>query len=198
MGTAKDILVVCEDGAHRAFVRQCLKSLGVKDLKWHWYDYTASKVRTKHGNRAEVIERLANNEYDEWKRRNASRKVLLIAVIDADGDEIGVALQRLNPPKDGTCADRFVALIPKRNIQTWVVLAESGSGSEPNENDDYKTSSTKDEDRARVSARKLTALFNERRRDPGADIGISDNPAWHTFWAQMETLHRTLVVGSWI
>ena len=141
---------------------------------------------------------MANNEYDEWQRRNASRKVLLIAVIDADSDEISVALQRLNPPKDSMCADRFVALIPKRNIQTWVVLAESGSGSEPNENDDYKASSTRDEDKARASAKKLTALFNERIRAPSADIGISDNPAWQTFWAQMGVLRQALIAGSWI
>ena len=33
MGNAKDILLVCEDDAHRVFVYQCMKTLGVRDLK---------------------------------------------------------------------------------------------------------------------------------------------------------------------
>ena len=198
MGCSKDILVVCEDDAQRAFVRQCIKSLGVADLKWHWHDYTASNVRAKHGNRAEVIERLVNNEYDEWQRRNAVRKVLLIAVVDADDDDIEVARRLLKVPQCAISGRLFVSLIPKRNMQTWVELAESGSQSEPNEADDYKTTSNKSDSRARDAAKALMSLFLRSLTTPDFKNHVADNPVWQTFSMQIRSLRSALMAGPWL
>lgn len=198
MGNAKDILLVCEDDAHRVFVYQCMKTLGVRDLKWHFYDYTASRVRASHGNRAEVIERL-DKEYCGWQQRNAKCKVALIAVVDADLDEIETVKQSLCAARGaGKYESLFTCLIPKRNIQTWVALAESGTQNVPNENDDYKTTRTGCDDRAREAAKKLTKLFVEKLAYPDKIIAIEGNPAWQTFFAQMSVLREVLMEKPWI
>lgn len=198
MGNAKDILLVCEDDAHRVFVYQCMKTLGVRDLKWHFYDYTASRVRASHGNRSEVIERIGK-EYSGWQQRNAKCKVALIAVVDADLDEIETVKQSLCAARGvGKYESLFTCLIPKRNIQTWVALAESGTQNVPNEKDDYKTTRTESDDRAREAAKKLTKLFMEKLVEPDKSIPVEENPAWRTFFMQLSNLRDVLKEKPWI
>lgn len=199
MGCARDIIVVCEDRAHRAFVRQCLKSLGVRNLEWHWQDYTASIKRAEHGNRSEVISRLENNEYGEWLRRNSRTMTLLIAVIDADGDDINVARRKLKVPQNTNVENNlFVAVIPKRNIQTWVELANSNSPGTTDDCTDYKTNVNKTEECAKYAARRLMERFNSQITNPGANLSLQGNVVWLAFRSQMNQLRVALQLKPWI
>lgn len=199
MGCVKDILLVCEDDAHNAFVYQCMKTMGVKNLKWHIDKYTASRVRAHHGNRAEVIDRLKDTEYCAWRQRNAKCKVLLVAVIDADEDEINCAKQSLGASDwMADYSHLFVHIIPKRNIQTWVKLAESCSSDVPNESEDYKTTGIRSAAKSRDAAKKLTKIFMDKIANNGVNIPFEANPVWMTFFTQMEELRKALKVKPWI
>lgn len=188
MAGSKDVVLVCEDTAHKAFVYSCLSKLGVEDLKWHVVSYVAS-LKRHGGNRDDVIERLNRTEFDSWESRCARHKVLLVAVIDADGDSLTAARSLL--PTSTLYGDLFAVVIPRRNIQTWVELSRDGaSATSPDEEADYKRTATKSDKSAKNAAKMLLSWYQDAPPD-----AIAENPVWKTFAKQMSELKQA--IGVW-
>lgn len=188
MAGSKDVVLVCEDAAHKAFVYSCLSKLGVDDLKWHITAYVASQER-QGGNRDDVIERLSGTEFGSWESRCARHKVLLVAVIDADEDSLTDARSLL--PTSALYGDLFAVVIPRRNIQTWVELSRDGaSATSPDEDTDYKRTATKSDKIAKGAAKILLSWYLDSPPE-----AIAENPVWKTFTKQMSDLKQS--ISAW-
>lgn len=188
MGNCKDIILVCEDTAHQSFVRMCLTQFNVKNLNWHLEGYVASRQRRQDGNRDEAMSRLSTVEFPAWQKRLGRHKTLLIAVLDAD-DESQDELRRKLPVDSSPL---YVVVIPKRNIQTWVQLADVVDGNDqnwPDETIDYKKTSNQSDKRAREAAEVLMKKFNRCDQEPE-----NDNEVWKIFKEQMKVLKKGLDV----
>ncbi len=187
MAGSKDVVLVCEDAAHKAFVYTCLSKLGVEDLKWHIATYVASQER-QGGNRDDVIERLNGTEFGSWESRCARHKVLLVTVIDADGDSLTTARSLL--PTSTLYKNLFAVVIPRRNIQTWVELSRDGaSATSPDEDTDYKRTATKSDKSAKNAAKMLLSWYQDAPPE-----AIAENPVWKTFAKQMSELKQSISV----
>jgi len=185
MAGSRDVLLVCEDTAHKAFVYSCLATLGIEDLKWHVDAYVASLAR-QGGNRDDVIARLNGTEFAAWKSRCARHKVLLVVVLDADDDPSADVRALLPAPTH--YGEMFAVVIPKRDIQTWVELAINGKSSAvPDEQTDYKRAATRSDARAKDAAKTLLSWYQGT-----VPKAISENAVWKTFASQMEDLQQAI------
>ena len=186
MGNSKEIVLICEDNAHSVFVYACLRELRVRNLTSRFFPKIAA-CQHHGGNREDAIHML-HVEFSDWEHRLASKKIVLIIAIDADEDSIEQLCTRFPTPSKNS--DLFVTVIPKRNIQTWVALgkaiAKRDQASLPNENDDYKKTSTKTKACAKKAAKTLISEFIQ-------PSGSWENTSvWQTFHDQMSALKAAL------
>jgi hypothetical protein len=129
------VVVLAEDSRHQAFVRHHLKRLGFGSHDVRWEALPLGRgcgeqwVRTRY---AGVVK--------ELRRRDSKAKTALVVVIDEDTgrgagrvSQLAIALTESQQARRSS-EERIVHLIPKRNIETWV-LCLVGRG--VNEEDDY-------------------------------------------------------------
>jgi hypothetical protein len=122
MSKASQVIVLTEDRRQQTFVRQYLKRLG----------YRGDQIRTDDLPAGEgsgelfVRQRYAKN-VDAYRSRAARAATALIVVIDADTADVTRrvaqltnALENANLPLR-TVEEKIAHLIPKRNIETWIL-----------------------------------------------------------------------------
>lgn len=187
MSNLKDIRLVCEDEALHTFVYNCISQLGMPYLT-HRVKSDIASCKKRGGNRTDAINRVLNEELPAWKSLLTFKKAVLIIAIDADEDSIEELRAKFPTPSKNS--DFFVTVIPKRNIQTWVALgkaiAKRDQASLPNENDDYKKTSTKTKACAKKAAKTLISEFIQ-------PSGSWENTSvWQTFHDQMSALKAAL------
>jgi hypothetical protein len=124
------ITILAEDKRHQSFVLRYLKSLGCN----------LSKVRREPlptgvgAGEQWVRQRYAESVY-ELRRR--SENMALIVVIDADTEEVARRCNQLEEALGAArgAKERIVHLIPKRNIETWILCLD---GETVDEGEDYR------------------------------------------------------------
>lgn len=187
MSNRKDIRLVCEDEALHTFVYNCISQLGMPHLT-HRVTSDIASCKKRGGNRTDAINWVLNEELPAWKSVLTFKKAVLIIAIDADEDSIEELRAKFPIPSKNS--DLFVTVIPKRNIQTWVALgkaiAKRDQASLPNENADYKKTSTKTKACAKKAAETLIPEFIQ-------PSGSWENAqVWQTFHDQMSALRAAL------
>ena len=130
-----DIIILCEDRAHDNFVRHHLKKRGFnhRQLRTITWDRSGSGQQF-------VLQKYASEVQTYRSKANHLSRALL-TVIDADTQEVQYLHRRLeeqlqkagieNRKED----ERIAVLVPKRNIETWVVYLQ---GDSVDEESDYK------------------------------------------------------------
>ncbi len=131
------VTVLCEDTAHERFVRTHLKEHGV-DISRH---YRALPLCGGDG----AGDRYVRDQYADAVRALRSRahdaNVALVVMTDVDTTsadrrrrQLSDALQEEHEAPRGT-SERIVLLLPRRNVETWVVHL---NGERVDEERDYK------------------------------------------------------------
>jgi hypothetical protein len=136
MSKASQIIVLTEDRRQQTFVLRFLERAGYRSDQIRPQPLPAGKGSGEQW----VRQRYADN-VAAYRIRAARAATALIIAIDADTNEIthrvnqlAQALEEANLPIR-TAAEQIVHLIPKRNIETWVLCLNGG---ETDENTDYK------------------------------------------------------------
>jgi hypothetical protein len=126
--------VICEDSQHGNFTRHFLKALGVKRF------YIEPAPPGKGSAAQSVVERYPK-ELRAYREVKNHQNVALIVMLDADAQTVKERKDSLNEvctaeglaPLRGD--EQVVAVIPKRNIHTWLDFLR---GEEVNESRDWK------------------------------------------------------------
>ena len=130
-----DIIILCEDDAHANFTRHHLKKRG--------FNHRKLRVILRRGagsGQQFVLERYAT-EVQAYRRKAKHLSRVLLTVVDADTQEVQRIHRRLEErlQNAGTeqrkTHERIAVLVPKRNIETWIVYLQ---GLSVDEESDYK------------------------------------------------------------
>ncbi len=131
-----DIIVLCEDRTHANFVCHYLKKRG--------FNHRQLRVRpVPHGSGsgAQFVLQGYATEVKAYRSQANHLSLALITVIDADRQEVQHIhhclegqLQNANIENRKT-GERIALLVPKRNIETWIVYLQ---GTPVDEESDYK------------------------------------------------------------
>lgn len=181
MGATKKIVLACEDAQQSSFISECLKKLGAKKLKRDLYPWIAAREEPS-GNVDSVIQRVTDVEFPAWQSRCPACTTLLLVVADADTKSIPDRVACFPPIGTSSWRDLYVIIVPKRNIETWVVLSR---GVMVDEATDYKNRQTTASDVAKNAAGQLMEWFLDTHLLPSP---LSSHPVWGTFRDAMEHL----------
>jgi hypothetical protein len=136
MTRASQVIVLTEDRRQQTFVLRFLERAG----------YRADQIRPQplpagKGSGEQWVRQKYADNVEAYRIRATRAATALIIAIDADTNEItqrvnqlAQALKEANLPVR-TAAEKIAHLIPKRNIETWVLCL---NGVEADENTDYK------------------------------------------------------------
>lgn len=122
MSSPSRVVVLVEDYRQQAFVRRYLVRIGMSVGRIRFVSLPGGRGSGEQW----VRERYAG-EVDEYRNRSTRATTALIIAIDADTWDVNRRLQQLhqaivdaglNPRGNG---EAIVHLIPKRNIETWVL-----------------------------------------------------------------------------
>jgi hypothetical protein len=120
------VIVLAEDERHQRFVRRYLQKL----------DYPARTIRNEplpagKGSGEQWVRGRYEKAVQAYRDRAARAQTALVVIIDADAHDVNHRFQQLQTILDG---ERIVRLIPRRNIETWVLCL---TGLAVNEETDY-------------------------------------------------------------
>ena len=130
-----DIIILCEDRAHANFI--------LHHLKKRDFNYRQLRVLPRDGSGSGqqfVLQKYAT-EVKAYRSQANHLSLALITVIDADRQEVQNVQQRLAEQlqnaniENRKTDERIALLIPKRNIETWIVYLQ---GTPVDEESDYK------------------------------------------------------------
>ena len=134
MARVSDVVVLAEDERHQRFAFHYLKRLG---------NFSSPRFIISPSGRGSaeqfVRERYAN-EVREFRRRSARASTALIVVIDSDRGDISTRIAQLQEVlvaaqlQPRVCTEKIAHLIPKRNIETWILCLD---GQTVDEESDY-------------------------------------------------------------
>ena len=130
-----DITILCEDRAHANFVRHYLKKRGFNNRQLRPVPWDGS------GSGQQFVLQKYATEVKAYRSQANHLSLGLITVIDADRQEVRNVQQRLERQlQDANIenreADEHIALlVPKRNIETWIVYLQ---GTPVDEESEYK------------------------------------------------------------
>ena len=131
-----DIIVLCEDRAHANFVRHHLKKRGFNHRQLRFISAPPGS-----GSGAQFVLQRYATEVRAYRSQANYLSLALLTVIDADTQEVQQIHRRLevqlqNANIENRKANECIALlVPKRNIETWVVYLQ---GIPVDEESDYK------------------------------------------------------------
>jgi hypothetical protein len=130
------VVAVVEDERHRMLIYRYLRRRGL----------SSHEIRTKpspsgQGSAEQWVRTMYAEEVRAYRIRHAKAVTALVVMIDADTDpvqnrltQLDEALEERGLPRIGN-AEQIVRLVPKRNVETWIVwLTEDAA----NEETDYK------------------------------------------------------------
>ncbi len=132
------VIVLVEDQHHEMLVRKYLRRRGLEP-----HDIRIRPYPIGHGSAEGWVLSQFAAEAVECRRRQVSKgKTALTVMIDADDKTVAQRWTQLDQAliKGGerkiTKHERIVRLVPKRNVETWILCLTSGR--ELNEDTDYK------------------------------------------------------------
>lgn len=126
------ITVLAEDRRQANFARRYLRRLGCSDGR------IREKITPRHAGAGDAYVRgQYPDEVAEYRRARSRRSSALVVCIDADTVTVRERLRQFSDalPQDRTRGERIVLLVPRRNIETWI-LCLAGRGVD--EETDYK------------------------------------------------------------
>ena len=127
-------ILLCEDDPQERLVRQYVRKCGLNSDPPIFLVRNSSRA-TRQGGVTWVLKQFST-ELQACRARNASRaKTLLIVVADADEFTVDERRRQLAEREAIGGDDPLVILIPRRNIETWIRVAQ---GNPTNETTDYK------------------------------------------------------------
>jgi hypothetical protein len=120
------VIVLAEDERHQRFVRRYLENL----------NYPSHRIRNEplpagRGAGEQWIRERYAKAVQAYRERAARAQTALVVAIDADTHEVQHRLQQLQTVLDG---ERIVRLVPRRNIETWILCL---TGTAVDEETDY-------------------------------------------------------------
>ena len=130
-----DIIILCEDRAHSEFVRYHLKKRGFNHRKFR------VRLRDGSGSGQQFVLQEYATEVKAYRSKANYLSLALLAVIDADTQDVQRIHRRLEEQLQNAnigqrkTHERIAVLVPKRNIETWIVYLQ---GTSVNEKKDYK------------------------------------------------------------
>jgi hypothetical protein len=130
------VVVLVEDDRHRTLVYRYLRRLGL----------APRQIRTRvspsgQGSAERWIRVTYSSEVKEYRIRHAKAASALIVMTDADTHAVETRLKQLNEvlAEDGMLSaddtEQIVRLVPKRNVETWILCL---NGQSVDEATDYK------------------------------------------------------------
>ena len=129
------IVLLCEDSQHEAFIRRFLKGMG-----YNTRELRVEKSPSGRGAADHYVRNTFPKELKAYRDRSHRAASALIAMIDADGNEVQGRISELKQEcqSEGVLfrgPDEAVAIaVPKRNIETWI---HHLNGEQVNETDRY-------------------------------------------------------------
>jgi hypothetical protein len=136
------VVVLCEDNAHSTLVAEFLRRCGIRGNIRFWISSANWPGAGEQGVRSRFP-----IEVEAYLRAKAKRATRMIAMIDADTGSVARRQQQLEEPLKAADDHRIrelqlskemiAILIPRRNVETWVLAL---NGVSVNEIDDYKDS----------------------------------------------------------
>ncbi len=130
------VVVLAEDERHQRFMRYYLQRLGFRQHALRFMALPAGRGCGEQWVREQYAEAVT-----AYRTRSTHAKSALVVVLDADNSAVEKRVEQLkmeliqadlNPR---TANEKIVHLIPRRNIETWVL---SLTGSDVDEQADYK------------------------------------------------------------
>ncbi len=130
-----DVIILCEDRAHANFIRHYLKKRGFNNRK------IRIMPRCSPASGAQFVEANYATQVKAYRSKANYLSVALLTVIDADTQAVEQIHERLEEQlqdaglEQRKAEERIAVLVPKRNIETWIVYL---LGITVNEETDYK------------------------------------------------------------
>lgn len=137
MNKAAYFIVLAEDWRHQQLVRRYL----VRRFQCSRYDIHPIDLPSGRSAGEQWVRENYPRQLEAWRNRSAHARTALIVVIDADTNTVANRQQQLrrSAQEAGVAArgddDAVVHLIPKRNVETWILCL---TGETVNESGDYK------------------------------------------------------------
>jgi len=136
------VVVLCEDNAHSTLVAEFLRRCGIRGNIRFWISSANWPGAAEQGVRSRFP-----IEVEDYLRAKAKRDTRMIAMTDADTGSVARRQQQLEEPlkvaddhriRELQLSKETIAiLIPRRNVETWVLAL---NGIAVNELEDYKDS----------------------------------------------------------
>lgn len=129
------IVILCEDSQHEAFIRRFLTGLG-----WNNRAFRIEKSPSAVGSAEQYVKGRFPKELLAYRERKNKAASALIVMLDADNKRVQERINELESSCQSTgiefrTPDEAVAIgIPKRNIETWIHYL---NGNQVNEQDSY-------------------------------------------------------------
>jgi hypothetical protein len=172
-----DVIILCEDQAHNTFARAFLKRR----------NFNPKRVRTlpipgRNGGSGEAYVR--RNFPDQLKAIRKRANAMLVVLVDADTksveerkQELMTECERNGVPERGD-GEHVVLIVPKRNVETWLVYLTGGEVDE--ETSEWKK---KKDDLAKPAGNALDEMchVNQRLRDPSPPSLVEACSEWKKF-----------------
>lgn len=137
MSSSAEYIILAEDVRHQRLVRRYL----IRRFNCSSRDIRLVELPGGRSAAEQWVRKKYPDELKAWRNRAARARTALIAVIDADTGTIDARQQQLQRSAEDagvvirSDGDAVVHLIPKRNVETWIL---SLTGATVNEIDDYK------------------------------------------------------------
>lgn len=138
------IYVLVEDQRHRQFVYRYLARAGYDSRQM-----TIELAPSGKGSAEQWVRENFARQVGKCRSRNSRARTVMLLLLDVDVERLPVRLGALNEAliQSGQAqidelSDPIARLLPKRNIETWILCLNSGAVDEVK---DYKHSRTKDQ-----------------------------------------------------
>jgi hypothetical protein len=157
MSKPSQVIVVLEDQHQRILLYRFLAKRGLKP-----HAITIRQSPSGEGSAEQWVRRAFVGEVREYRRRRQRAGTALVVVLDADRDTVHHRLRQLdtgltenNEAAIDTAVEEVARLIPKRNIETWILCL---NGHPVDEDTDYKPTRHDWNDQIPLAAEKLFLL----------------------------------------
>ena len=162
MSSPSQVVILVEDQRHQSFVRQFLYRAG-----FFRHHLRLVSLPSGRGSGEQWVRERYANEVIAYRTRSASAKTALIVAIDADTWSVNDRLEQLQQTlrqadlDDRKNGEAIVHLVPKRNIETWILCL---TGDDVDEHSDYRATDV--DDRIKTAA---ATFFDWSRRGSTPD-----------------------------
>ncbi|MFP2932442.1 hypothetical protein ACLESO_46295 [Pyxidicoccus sp. 3LG] len=153
MGNSAQVVVLAEDRQHQTFAYNWLarRGFGPRQIR-------LLPVVSGRGAGEQDVRKRYPQEVEVHRRRAHHMGCQLVVVVDADTRSVQERVQQLDQAlvevhlEKRSEEDAICLLIPKQNVETWILFLLTGSA---NEEDDFKRPATKPGDECRQAAQRL-------------------------------------------